>query len=168
MKHSLPDFQRTYEEEEWLIHYVIQQLHLYKNQDEFYQEGLIGLWEAYVRFDERHGASFRTFAFRTIRGKLLTQLQKSKRVEDRQATLTEPMIDTTEDQQLVIPLEREGILEYCEGLTYEQRRWVILHFLECKGPNQIAREEGVSKDTVKSWRRYALQRIKRNIERMDL
>ncbi|MFZ3588991.1 sigma-70 family RNA polymerase sigma factor [Bacillus sp. DJP31] len=167
MLHSLPEFQRIYEEEEWLIHYAINQLHLYKNQDEYYQEGLIGLWEAYVRFDESHGASFRTFAFQTIRGKLLTYLRKSKRIEDSQATLTEVLIDTTEDQQLTLPLEQETILDYCEGLTKEQRRWVILHFIECKGQNQIAKQLGVSKDTVKSWRRYALQKIRRTIERID-
>jgi DNA-directed RNA polymerase len=43
-------FQEVVEKEEWLIKRIIKHLHIYKNQDEFYQEGLIGLWEVYVRF----------------------------------------------------------------------------------------------------------------------
>jgi RNA polymerase sigma factor (sigma-70 family) len=167
LNHLLPAFQSVVEEEEWLIHYAMKQLNLYKNQDEYYQEGLIGLWEAYVRFDANRGVAFRTFAWRTVRGKLLTYLRKSKSREDREATLTDRIIEIVEDPQAEMPLEYESLLQYCEGLTAEQKKWVILHFLECMGPNQIAREEQVSLETVKSWRRYALQKIRRNIERMD-
>jgi RNA polymerase sigma factor (sigma-70 family) len=166
LKHLLPAFQKVVEEEEWLIHYGMKQLHLYKNQDEYYQEGLIGLWEAYVRFNADRGVAFRTFAWWTVRGKLLSHLKKSKNREDREATLTNGLIEIVEDLQAEIPLEYESLLAYCEGLTPEQKKWVILHFLESKGPNQIAREENVSLETVKSWRRYALQKIRKNIVKM--
>jgi RNA polymerase sigma factor (sigma-70 family) len=161
LKHSLPTFDRIVEEEKWLIHYCMKQLHIYKQQDEYYQEGLIGLWEAYQRFDEGFGVAFRTYAWRMIRGKMLTLLRRSKRHEDRQVTLSEAMIEIIEDPKLPMPLENEIMMDYCAGLTDAQKKWVILHFIEGKGQNQIALDENVSLETVKSWRRYALQKMRK-------
>jgi RNA polymerase sigma factor (sigma-70 family) len=166
LKHSLPEFNRIVEEEEWLIHYCMKQLQIYKQHDDYYQEGLIGLWEAYLRFDESRAVAFRTFAWRTIRGKLLTLLRKSKGYDDRQATLTEAIMEITEDLQAEIPLEQEILMGYCEGLTDPQKKWVFLHFFDGKGASQIAADENVSIETVKSWRRYALQKIRSNVGNM--
>jgi RNA polymerase sigma factor (sigma-70 family) len=168
LKHSLPEFNRVIEEENWLIHYCMKQLQIYKQHDEYYQEGLIGLWEAYERFDESRGVAFRTFAWRTIRGKLLTLLRKSKSYDDRQATLTEAIIEITEDLQSAIPLELEILMGYCDELTEAQKKWVFLHFFDGMGANQIASEENVSIETVKSWRRYALQKIRKNVQHTGL
>ncbi len=156
-------FQKVLEEEEWLIHYAIKQLHIYKNKEEFYQEGLIGLWEAYERFDDSRGVAFRTFAWRTIRGKMLTLIVKSKKREDRQAALTESVIEMTADPNVECPFELENLLLYCHGLTVPQRNWVLMHFIEGKGQKEISAELKVSLNTVKSWRKYALQKIRKNI-----
>lgn len=149
------------------IIFSIKQLHIFKNKDDFYQEGLIGLWEAYKRFDPTRGVAFRTFAYRTVRGKMLTLLLKSKKNEDRQATLTEAMVEITEDTNPDIPLETETILLYCDGLTEPQRKWVIMHFIEGRGQKEISEKEKVTPETVKSWRRYALKKIRKNIEMMN-
>jgi DNA-directed RNA polymerase len=151
------------EEEAWLIKSAIKDLHIYKNQEEFYQEGLIGLWEAYERFDPSKGASFRTFAYKTIRGKLLTHLRKAVKNEENMVTFSAAIEETTIDEKATIPFEVELLSYYCEGLSNAQRKWVYKAFLENKGPKQIAAEEGVSLETVKTWRRYALQKIRRNI-----
>jgi RNA polymerase sigma factor (sigma-70 family) len=157
-------FARTYEEEGWIIKSAIKDLSLYKNLDEYYQEGLIGFWEAYERFDFSKGASFRTFAYWTIRGKLLTYLKKAKRNEDREAELSIAMIESTPDEHSKNPFENDLIKTYCIGLTEAQKTWVYKTFIENKGPLQIAKEEGVSLETVKSWRRYTLQKIRRQME----
>lgn len=159
-------FQEVLQTEEWIIPYCIKQLHIFKNKDDFYQEGLIGLWEAYKRFDPTRGVAFRTFAYRTVRGKMLTLLLKAKKNEDRQAILTEAMVDITEDPNPDIPLETETILLYCDGLTEPQKKWVIMHFIEGRGQKEIAEKEKVGPETVKSWRRYALQKIRKNIQLM--
>jgi RNA polymerase sigma factor (sigma-70 family) len=157
-------FLKAFEEDGWIIKSAIKDLHIYKNLDEYYQEGLIGFWEAYERFDPTKGASFRTFAYRTIRGKLLTYLKRAKRNEDHEAVLSDTVIEITADVQTEAPFESEIISRYCIGLTDAQKKWVYKSFIEDKGPMQIAGEEGVSLETVKSWRRYALQKMKRNIE----
>ncbi|MFZ3590454.1 sigma-70 family RNA polymerase sigma factor [Bacillus sp. DJP31] len=155
-------FQEVFEKEEWLIKSAIKDLHIYKNMDEYYQEGLIGFWEAYERFDPTKGAAFRTFAYKTIRGKLLTYLKKARRNEDREATLSDAVIEVMVDEQVEVPFQGDLISTYCMGLTEQQKIWVHKAFVEGKGPMQIAAEEGVSLDTVKSWRRYALQKMRMN------
>jgi RNA polymerase sigma factor (sigma-70 family) len=159
-------FQEVLEKEEWLIHFVMKKLYIYKNEDDYYQEGLIGLWEAFQDFDESRGFSFGTYAIHKIRGRLIYFLKKSKKHDDRLATLTGAVIETTEDEQFIVPLQLEILSGYCEGLPDNQKRWVYMHFVEGKGQKEIASELGVSSETVKSWRRYALPKIRENAERM--
>ncbi|WP_456277532.1 sigma-70 family RNA polymerase sigma factor [Bacillus sp. AK128] len=161
-------FATAFEVEGWIIKSALKDMCLYINLDEYYQEGLIGFWEAYERFDSSKGASFRTFAYWTIRGKLLTYLKKADRNEERKAFLSDAVIESTPDEQLRIPLESELISTYCIELTEAQKTWVYKAFIEDKSAMQIAKEEGVSLETVKSWRRYALKKIRIQIERNSL
>ncbi|MBM7661753.1 DNA-directed RNA polymerase [Bacillus mesophilus] len=156
-------FERIVEEDSWIIKSAIKDLCIYKNLEEYYQEGLIGLWEAYIRFDPSKGASFRTFAYRTIRGKLLTCLKKAKQEEDHLAILSEAIMEVIVDERAEVPLEIEILSCYCNGLTLAQKTWVYKTFVEDKGPKAIAKEEGVSLETVKSWRRYALEKMRREV-----
>ena len=59
-----------------MIHKIIQSLHIYKDKDEFYQTGLIGLWEATQSFDERKG-SFSNYAYTYMKGKILFQMNQN-------------------------------------------------------------------------------------------
>ncbi|WP_246942814.1 sigma-70 family RNA polymerase sigma factor [Bacillus pinisoli] len=156
-------FEQVVEKESWLIKSVIKNLHIYKELDDYYQEGLIGLWEAYQRYDSSIGASFRTFAYYTIRGKLLTRLKKRKKQEDREATLSDAVTETLIDEWANQPFELETVLSYCRDLTESQRKWVLMTIIEGKRPREIAEEEQVSIETVKSWRRYALQKMRKNM-----
>ncbi|MFD1739530.1 sigma-70 family RNA polymerase sigma factor [Bacillus salitolerans] len=156
-------FQEVVEKEDWIIWSAIKHLRLYKNQEDFYQEGLIGLWEAYVRFNPMKGASFQTFAFHTVRGKMITLLKNAIKHETHQANLSEAMLELTVDEHSIIPFELELMWQHCDGLSDVQRRWVYKSFIEMKGPKQIAQEERVSLETVKSWRRYALKKIRENV-----
>ncbi|KAA0547115.1 sigma-70 family RNA polymerase sigma factor [Bacillus sp. BGMRC 2118] len=161
-------FQEVLDREEWVVHYCIKRLNIFKNKDEFYQEGLIALWEAYQRYDSTKGSTFRTFAYHTVRGKMLTCLRKSSKNDNNQATLTDELIEVTADPHIVPVLETETLSLYCEGLTHDQKKWVFLHFFEGRGQKEIANMEQVGHETVKSWRRYALQKIRKNIERLQL
>jgi RNA polymerase sigma factor (sigma-70 family) len=111
-----------------------------------------------------HLVFFQTFAYKTIRGKLLTHLKRAVKKEECELTFTESMQETTIDEQAPIPFEVEHLSSYCEGLSEAQKKWVYKAFLEDKEPKQIAAEEGVRLETVKTWRRYALQKIRSNIK----
>jgi DNA-directed RNA polymerase specialized sigma24 family protein len=78
--------------------------------------------------------------------------------------LTEAKQEIMIDEQAHLPFEIKLLSTYCEGLSDAQRKWVYKAFLEDKRPQQIAAEEAVSLETVKTWRRYALQKVRRNIK----
>lgn len=61
-----------------LVQYVIHQMHLreYTDYDELYQEGCIGLIKAAINFDDKAGTKFSTFAFKYIRGFILSYLER--------------------------------------------------------------------------------------------
>ena len=66
-----------------MIYQIIHSLHIYKNHDEFYQIGLIALWEASNQFDETKGA-FLSYAYATVKGRILTEIAKQKQDKRRE------------------------------------------------------------------------------------
>ncbi|MFB3163846.1 sigma factor [Neobacillus sp. 179-J 1A1 HS] len=57
-----------------MIHKIIQSLHIYKDEDEFCQTGLIGLWEAAQSFDERKGC-FSNYAYTYMKGENIISIE---------------------------------------------------------------------------------------------
>ena len=50
------DFEQLAAEYSNMIHSIIHSLRIYKNHDEFYQVGLIALWEGSQHYDEQKGS----------------------------------------------------------------------------------------------------------------
>ena len=71
------DFERLSAQYSNMIHSIIHSLHIYKDHDDFYQIGLIALWNASENFDEEKG-KFSTYAYSFIKGRILTHLKKEK------------------------------------------------------------------------------------------
>lgn len=136
-------------------------LQIYKNQEEFFQIGLIGLWEAYTRFDPEKG-TFPSFAQLTVRGKMLTHLKKESQFDEHHAAFSDEMVEIISDPSRDEPLEKEIILSYCQGLTDKQLKWVMQGILANQKPSEIAKTEGVSVDRIKGWRKEALKKILKN------
>jgi len=136
-------------------------LQIYKNQDEFFQIGLIGLWEAYHRFDPEKGA-FPAFAQTTVRGKMMRHLYSESLFDQYHTELSYEMLEYISDPFSVEPMQREMILSYCTGLSDKQLTWVMQGIFENKKPREIAEIEGVPVDRVKSWRKEALKKILKN------
>lgn len=138
-------------------------LQVYKNQEEFFQIGLIGLWEAYQRFDPEKGP-FPAFAQKTVRGKMQQHMKERSRFEQRNTTISDEMLEFIEDPKLDLPLERETILSYCEGLSEKQLTWVKYAIIENRKIREIAEIEGVDAERIKSWRREALKKMLKNYQ----
>lgn len=136
-------------------------LQIYKNQDDFFQIGLIGLWEAYNRYDPDKG-TFPAFAQVTVRGKMLTQLRKEIHIAEHQVILNDDMLEVIPDPNSEELLERDVIFSYCQGLTEKQLKWVTQGILENKKPMEIAESEGVPVERIKGWRKEALRKIAKN------
>ncbi|WP_216829694.1 sigma-70 family RNA polymerase sigma factor [Alkalihalobacterium elongatum] len=144
----------------------LKQLNVFKDYEDYYQIGLIALWEAYERFDPQKG-TFATFAMNTVRGKLLTQLYKEKTYATRHH-ITEEDFHQITDQNVATPLERELLAPYLEGLTERQQIWVKEAIMVGKATADIARDYKVSVHTVRSWKKGALKVLKTRLKRESL
>jgi RNA polymerase sigma factor (sigma-70 family) len=142
-----------------MIYKIIQSLHIYRNQDEFYQTGLIGLWGATQSFNEDKG-SFSNYAYTYIKGKMLTQMTQNNQHQEKQVLPEKEFWECIEDQESALFLERENILTYCEGLTGKEAKWVIASFIEQLTNKEIAERENVSLSAVKQWKSGALRKMK--------
>ncbi|WP_026575841.1 sigma-70 family RNA polymerase sigma factor [Bacillus sp. UNC438CL73TsuS30] len=145
-----------------MIHKIIHTLHIYKNWDEFYQHGLIALWEASNRFDPEKG-NFTTYAYNYIRGFLLLELTKAHKYEENCVCPKEEFWETAEGIVIDYPLETETILSVCTTLTPNQRKWVLYTALYDLSIKEIAIKEKVSMSAVKSWRAGAREKLRERI-----
>lgn len=147
-----------------MIHKIIHTLHIYKNWEEFYQHGLIALWQASNRFDPQKG-NFTNYAYNYIKGFLLLELSKASKYEEKCVLPKEEFWETVEDIIIDHPLEEESILSYCTTLTPNQKKWVLYTTLNDLSIKEIAKKEQVSMSAVKSWRAGAKEKLKeRTIE----
>jgi RNA polymerase sigma factor (sigma-70 family) len=147
-----------------MIWKIIHSLNIYKHLEEFYQTGLIALWEAKCGFDEEKG-SFTSYAYAFIRGKILTDLTKRSKYEDFCTYPEEEYWGLIEDQSLQAPLEKDNILSYCEKLSEHQKKWVLYTALADLSIREIAEIENVSVSAVKGWRKGAREKILGEIEK---
>lgn len=153
---SFHDIQQQFEP---MIHKIIHSLHIFKDQEEFYQTGLIALWEASQKFNPDKGA-FAAFAYSYIKGRILTELSQKTKLHDQQTHPQEEFWELVEDEWSETPLSREILQVYCEGLTDGQAKWVTYTFIDMLTVREIAEKEKVSVGAVKKWRHGAKERIK--------
>ncbi|MEH7235353.1 sigma-70 family RNA polymerase sigma factor [Bacillus sp. JJ1562] len=155
------EFEELAEQYKPLIFQVIKSLRLYGDRETFYQIGLIGLWEASTRFDSGKDARFSTFAFSTIRGKLLDHLKKEARYQEHCQPLGEQIFLKIADFSDGYSVDL--IEEYGEGLTENQVKWIQGRIIEDKNYKEIAAEHGVTVESVKSWGRQAIKKLRQII-----
>ncbi|OLO38921.1 hypothetical protein BTR23_10265 [Alkalihalophilus pseudofirmus] len=136
----------------------MKKLNIYKDFDDYYQVGLIALWEAYERYNPEKG-SFATFAIFTVRGRLLTMLQKEKSYTDKHH-ITEDGFHQMIDNHTAIPLEKEIIESYIEGLPPRQQTWVREVIIYNKSTAEIAKQYGVHENTVRVWKQGLAKNVK--------
>ncbi|MEW4327982.1 sigma-70 family RNA polymerase sigma factor [Rossellomorea marisflavi] len=150
-------FELVHQQYDQMIHKIIHTLRIYKNHSDYYQTGLIALWEAHVKFDSEKG-SFTSFAYSYIRGRILSELRREVRVEERGTVLENALLE--EGEHDMDALSMELLLSYCTTLTDNQKKWVIAHSIHMLSIKEIAFCEGVSPEAVKKWRKGAKERIR--------
>ncbi|MFE8696412.1 sigma-70 family RNA polymerase sigma factor [Cytobacillus sp. FJAT-53684] len=145
-----------------MIYKIMSTLSIYKNKDEFFQAGLIALWEAYGQFDEEKG-NFTSYAYSYIKGRLLTELSKISKHVERMTPVEDDFWDQIEDEFSVCSMDEEILLSYCQAgeLTENQTKWVLYTFLKELTVTEIAASEQVSPSAVKSWRSGAKGKLRK-------
>jgi RNA polymerase sigma factor (sigma-70 family) len=146
-----------------MIHHIIRSLSIYKNKEEYFQVGLIALWESYGKYNEEYG-QFSNYAFTVIKGKILNELKQHHKYE----THTKPFDSFILEIKDPFSMHEEAfsidnILTYTDGLTLNQQRWLLQTYLENKTVTEIAEVYQVTTAAVKSWRRSALNKLRKQL-----
>lgn len=156
----MKDFEGIVKQYDKMIYSIIHSVNIYKNVDHYYSVGLQALWEARMKFKEER-ASFTTFAYSIIRGRILTELRREKYWNDKNINMSQHLFESLYECGYVEAyLQKEAVLSYCHHLTENQKRWVIHTFFYEHSLDEIASIYSVSKDAVKSWRRDALKKLR--------
>lgn len=159
------NFAELHQKYESMIYKIMHQLNIYKNQDEFYQIGLIALWDASKNFDKTKG-NFANYAYMYIKGRMMTELTRQNKWAKKIFYPDEEFWKYIEDTAgSEIPLELETLLSYCDRLTNRERQWVVYHFYYGWNSSQIAKLENVTIHAVRKWRHQALSKLRRNCQK---
>ncbi|KON86007.1 hypothetical protein AF332_03720 [Sporosarcina globispora] len=159
----MESFEQAAEQYEPMIHQIIRSLSIYKNQEEYFQIGLIRLWEVWNQFDPAKG-NFLTFAYSAVKQKMIDELRKSSLQKNSTVTQDEKFWSSAEAPYKDRPLEDAQLLSYCDGLTKNQTIWVISSFLYDLSTSQIAEQHGVSVSAVKDWKKGALAKLRTSLQ----
>ncbi|MCM3715637.1 sigma-70 family RNA polymerase sigma factor [Alkalihalobacillus oceani] len=158
--HDQP-FEQLVTDYEPLLKSCIQKLNLYRDYEEYYQIGMIALWTAYCQFDPEKGA-FPAYAQKVVRGHMLMFMKKEQHFSERHLLHDD---DTTyrladNDAEEAFEAVTAPLEEYLHPLSARERLWVLETFVQQKKLGQIATEQGVSPNTVASWRKQALKKLR--------
>ncbi|MFC4799406.1 sigma-70 family RNA polymerase sigma factor [Neobacillus sp. GCM10023253] len=155
----MESFEQLAEQYQPMIHKIIHSLHLYTDLEEFYQLGLISLWEASQRFNPEKG-NFTNYAYSYIRGKLLMELNKMAKSKERDFCPEEEFWEMAADCRKDSSLEREILLSCLEMLTPNQGKWLQYTLINDLSVREMAERESVTVSAVKQWREGARRRLK--------
>ncbi|QCJ44615.1 sigma-70 family RNA polymerase sigma factor [Bacillus sp. S3] len=155
----MESFEQLAEQYTPMIYKIMHSLHIYKDQEEFFQLGLIALWEASRRFDASKG-KLTSYAYMYIKGYLLMELKKCRKNEEKSLYPSDEFWSVIEDHTPFCPLEEETLRSYCAGLTPNQTKWVLYTSRYGLSASEIAALEKVSVSAVKGWRAGAREKIK--------
>ena len=135
--------------------------------EDLLQEGMIGLLEARVRFDESRGVAFSTYATFWIKKNILESVGKESR-ESGNSVAYNDALDNNEDLQAPPELEpdseasndQEAAALIPEDFPEEEKTVLNLHFNGKKTLNEIAAEMNTSRERVRQIKQKALRRMR--------
>lgn len=145
-----------------VIYSIIRKLHIYKNVEDYYQTGLVSLWQAYQSFDPEKG-TFMTYAYSYIRGAILTELAKDAKKEDHEWK--------PDDFEWGIIADRNGrsydetvlLKEILNKLPEKLKQIAELHYIKGYQLKEIAELMNVSYTSVKNWKRELVKQLRREM-----
>jgi RNA polymerase sigma factor (sigma-70 family) len=140
-----------------MIHKIILTLGIYKNREEFYQTGLIALWQASERYDQERGA-FSSFAYPYIKGHLQTEMTKRNKHDEHYVSVDDESWSLIPDLSCPIPFEWEHLDS--EELTDKEKKWLLYTINQGLTVKEIAILENVSQSAVKLWRSGARKKLR--------
>ena len=120
------EFEKYYEQTEYVISLAIQKCRIYKNKEHYEQVGREAIWHAYQRFTGKE-EEFPPYAYVFVRNAILNELRKSARKENREVLIESHEV-MEKFQQESQGQELFGIVENLVSVLKDED-WKLLYWL---------------------------------------
>ncbi len=133
------------------------------------QEGMIGLFNAYVNFKEDKNAQFKTFAILCISRRIFSAFKKAKKLanelvcDDNLDLIIQNSSIVTPEEDFIFNEEYNLLLKEIEKVLSEKEQQILHEFLENKSYDEIANSLKISKKSVDN----ALSRIRNKLKYLN-
>lgn len=164
-----PSFETIFRQNEQRIHYHMHKLGIHDGQGEYYVEGIYAMWMAYKKYDPNKGPLGTYFNY-TIRHRLIDMLRKKTNDDRRQLLATQAVSEAadhgyvTDSQRVDAPGETEEDDVFWDRirakLTHNQWKWVQFYIIDDMTLKEIAQQEDVTIEAVKSWGRGVRKKLR--------
>ncbi|WP_100010200.1 sigma-70 family RNA polymerase sigma factor [Lentibacillus sediminis] len=165
MSENKMTFEEIFEQNERRIHYHIHRLNIRDPHQEFYQEGLFAMWNAYRSYQPDKGPLATYFNY-VIRHRMIDLIRKQTKEQEKMSLYAQREKVEQDDGNYyhhgsnAYPVMRVADLPFYDGgfwqeirdkLSENQWKWVKYYVIEDMSVKEIAEQEGVSVEAVKSW-----------------
>ncbi len=133
---------------------------------------LEGLWDAAVRFDERRGVPFRSYATIRISGEINEQIRAlqmlPRRHHGRGASMVELtgeaiVGDATQDDDVDAVRSFEAIRSKVDSLDAEERALIVGHYFQDRRFDHVAADLGISKSWASRVHSRAIRKLRKRV-----
>lgn len=134
--------------------------------DDLVQEGMIGLLEAWKRYDPEKGSKFTTYATFWIKKRMLQFVNKERLFQKNTTPLNENTLeDTTEQHQTIVPSDTEEAsrsekVQLPEEMPVLEQTVIRSMFEENRTLSEISRLLGLRREKVRQIKAKALRRLR--------
>ncbi|WP_163969580.1 sigma-70 family RNA polymerase sigma factor [Oceanobacillus halotolerans] len=173
-------FEEIFEQNKNRIHYQIHKLGIQDPHNEYYVEGMYAMWTAYKKYQPNKGPLATYFNY-TIKNRLIDRIRKQSRDSanldkvtkeeqvrqdngNRNAATKMPLIDPSVEITRNEDLNWENVQS---RLTENQWKWVYYAIILEMPQKEIAQQEGVTVEAVKSWAKTAKRKLRNELSKGD-
>ncbi|MEC5424815.1 sigma-70 family RNA polymerase sigma factor [Virgibacillus sp. C22-A2] len=168
-------FEEIYKQNERRIHFYIHKLKINDPQQEFFQEGLCAMWNAYETYQPDKGTMATYFNY-TIRNRLIDHLRKATKENEAEKKLFDEVVSHADTGNRVgrneKPLPLVSLTDCLEEdtdlwrnlksqLTENQWKWVYFYIIGEQSLKDIAIQENTTAEAVKSWGKQVRSKLRK-------
>lgn len=158
-------FEDIFQQNERRIHYQIHKLNIHDPHQEYFQEGLCAMWNAYETYDPDKGPLATYFNY-TIRNRLIDLLRKQNRsteqaqiyLQENTTERTAPLSSSLDNLNL---LDNSSFWQQIQSqLTTNQWKWLYYAVIDGMPLKDLATQERTTVDAVKSWSKQVRKKLR--------
>ncbi|MFC3040700.1 sigma-70 family RNA polymerase sigma factor [Virgibacillus xinjiangensis] len=174
MTQQKPSFEEICQQNERRIHYQIHKLNIRDPHQEYYQEGLFAMWNAYERYEPDKGPMATYFNY-MIRNRMIDLMRKENRqqeqlanyIEEQKASHSTAASPETDPPQYLsrefsdLLLSNPALWQQLKSqLTENQWKWVYYAVIDNMPIKEIAIQENTTSEAVKSWGKQVRKKLR--------